>query len=354
VTGVRVNSTAWDGTFRDFVDGGLGDSALGYVIPNGSDQLEILPWLNINQVLVTFNEDVSASLTAGDLTLGVVVGVHEDGTTGRVPNVIAVDWNPAELTATFTLNQSIEPARIELQIDSANVTDSAGNELDGEFTNGQASNLSGDSLAGGDFRFNINVLPADVVRPSDEVVGTEDAEVIQANPGLLIPGVGPILLYDSFNDLNGDGVVNGLDVQSAVTRNTSRLLNASAPAAVSFAINAPDADSFASRAAAAVSAASNAADADSFASRAAAAVSAASNADSVGSIEQPTVLRSSGIPESVSSQVSLAGSQDAHEKADRASGSQVNGKQVETNAESFNESVDSVFEDFLDQGFEII
>ena len=374
VTGVRVNSTAWDGTFRDFVDGGLGDSALGYVIPNGSDQLEILPWLNINQVLVTFNEDVSASLSAEDLTLDVTVGVHADGTTGRVPNVIAVEWNAAELTATFTLNQSIEPARIELQIDSANVTDSAGNELDGEFTNGQASNLSGDSLAGGDFRFNINVLPADVVRPSDEVVGTEDAEVIQANPGLLMPGVGPILLYDSFNDLNGDGVVNGLDVQSAVTRNTSRLLNASAPAAVSFAINAPDADSFASRAAAAVSAASNAADADSFAnraaaavsaasnaaaadsfaSRAAAAVSAASNADSVGSIEQPTVLRSSGIPESVSSQVSLAGSQDAHEKADRASGSQVNGKQVETNAESFNESVDSVFEDFLDQGFEII
>ena len=158
------------------------------------------------------------------------------------------------------------------------------------------------------------MLPGSVVRPTDEAVITEDAEVIQANPGLLIPGVGPILLYDSFNDLNGDGVVNGLDVQSAVTRNTSRLLNTSAPAAASFAIRA----------------------------------------DSIDPQEQATVLRSSAAPESVSSQVSLAGSQEAHEKTDRASDSHVEGKQVETKAESLFESVDSVFEDLLDEDFETI
>ena len=188
------------------------------------------------------------------------------------------------------------------------------------------------------------MLPGSVVRPTDEAVITEDAEVIQANPGLLIPGVGPILLYDSFNDLNGDGVVNGLDVQSAVTRNTSRLLNTSAPAAASFAINAPAADSFANDLPAAASITSNSPAVASFAIR----------ADSIDPQEQATVLRSSAAPESVSSQVSLAGSQEAHEKTDRASDSHVEGKQVETKAESLYESVDSVFEDLLDEDFETI
>ena len=312
MTGVRVNSTAWDGTFRDFVDGGLGDSALGYVIPNGSDQLEVLPWININQVLVTFNEDVSASLSSGDLTLGVIAGVNADGTTARIPSVISVEWNAAELTATFTLNQSIEPARIELQIASANVTDAAGNELDGEFSNGQESNLSGDSDAGGDFRFNINVLPGDVVRPGNEIVGTDDAAFVQANPGLLMPGVGPILFYDPFNDLNGDGAVNGLDVQSAVSRNTARLPGASSIA------------------------------------------SFATTSDSKDSNEDRLVFRSGATSESASTPMNLAGAQEANEKNDSASDSQVDGKQAETKAESIDGSVDSVFENFFDQGSETL
>ena len=226
VTGIRVNSTAWDSDFRDFVDGGAAaGTGVGYPIPTGADQLEILPWISINQLLVTFDTDVEDSLDAGDLTLSVISGVRGDGTTASIPVVVTspFEWDSSSNTATFTLNQSIEPGRLSLQIASADVTDSDGNGLDGEWTNGQSATNSGDGTAGGDFSFQINVLPGDVLRPSDEVVTTDDALEILNNAGLLLNG-NPIN-YDMFLDLNGDTVVNALDTQAAVVRNTSRLLS---------------------------------------------------------------------------------------------------------------------------------
>ena len=156
------------------------------------------------------------------------------------------------------------------------------------------------------------MLPGDVVRPGNEIVGTDDAAFVQANPGLLMPGVGPILFYDPFNDLNGDGAVNGLDVQSAVSRNTARLPGASSIA------------------------------------------SFATTSDSKDSNEDRLVFRSGATSESASTPMNLAGAQEANEKNDSASDSQVDGKQAETKAESIDGSVDSVFENFFDQGSETL
>ncbi len=57
VTSVRVNSTAWTSSFRDYVDGeAFGGSNKGYLVST-SNQLMTLPWINLNQILVQFNED---------------------------------------------------------------------------------------------------------------------------------------------------------------------------------------------------------------------------------------------------------------------------------------------------------
>jgi len=96
----------------------------------------------------------------------------------------------------------------------------------------------------------------------------------------------------------------------AVTRNSSRLLNSSAR--ISFAVNS----------------------------------------DSSDSREQPLILRSGEIPDSVSSRMNLAGSQETNGTTDTALNSEVESKQAETKAESLNEAADPVLGDLLDQGFE--
>ena len=59
VVSVIVDSTRWSKDFRDFVDGGLGDSnQRGYPIPKGVLQQESLPWVNIDRLQVVFSEDV--------------------------------------------------------------------------------------------------------------------------------------------------------------------------------------------------------------------------------------------------------------------------------------------------------
>ncbi len=70
ITAVRVNGTTWNAGFRDFVDGIEGDGqAAGYLIPTGASQAAILPWINMNQILVTFNSNVGSSLDTSDFVL---------------------------------------------------------------------------------------------------------------------------------------------------------------------------------------------------------------------------------------------------------------------------------------------
>ena len=254
VTGVLVNSTAWTTDFRDFVfDETINDAGPGYQIPTGSsDQTTTLPWININQIMVEFNEDVSASINPNgtDFSLEVVAGQRADSTTASVPSIISARWvaTPNGGRVVLTLNQSIEPAIIRVIADDVGITDAAGNPLNGEWTDG-SSTISGDTVAGGDFRFEMRVLPGDVIKTgaSNERVNEADISEVRSREGFgfLVLGGMPIGdfeagEYDRFSDLNGDQRIQTTDVTAAQRRNGSRLLSddAVAPAPLSSSIQA--------------------------------------------------------------------------------------------------------------------
>jgi hypothetical protein len=234
VTGVFVNSTAWDPVFRDFADGGFGSFARGYAIPTGSaNQLLTLPWVNINQILVRFNEDVEASLSISDFSLGnSVAGIRANETTATIPEVVSLSFDTATLIATLTLNQFIDASVIKLEITASNVSDISGNILDGEWVNG-SSTLSGNGVNGGNFSFQLNVLPgkASQVIPtgdySNAIVefAADGSAIVAAQAGFIEEGYFEAP-YSIYADINGSAdSVDSADLLLMNNRIGSRLLH---------------------------------------------------------------------------------------------------------------------------------
>ncbi len=93
ISGLFVNSTAWSNNFRDFVDQPtpgtlpLDGNARGYLVSKGSGQTGVLPWANINQIILQFNEDVGPSLQgllASDFVISGTSGVNSDNSLGAI------------------------------------------------------------------------------------------------------------------------------------------------------------------------------------------------------------------------------------------------------------------------------
>ncbi|HET6246261.1 MAG TPA: choice-of-anchor tandem repeat GloVer-containing protein [Tepidisphaeraceae bacterium] len=146
VTGVAFSGSSWSPGFPAYG---------GYSIPTGSAQLTDLPWINLDTISITFNEGVN--ITQNSLT---VAGVNQSTYAAS-----AFSYNAATFTATWTFASAFGPDKLLLNLASAGsnaVTDASGNALDGEFTNGASSFPSGNGAAGGDFNFNVNILPGDV------------------------------------------------------------------------------------------------------------------------------------------------------------------------------------------------
>ncbi|MEQ1825809.1 MAG: Ig-like domain-containing protein [Pirellula sp.] len=238
VTSVRVNSTAWSDVFRDFADGGFVDpTAFGYVVPTGNNsQAATLPWVNMNQILVQFNENVSASLDVGDFRLtSSIAGITADGSTAVIPTINNVQYINGSNVAVLTLSRSLDASTIILEVLSGGVRDVSGNSLDGEWTN-DVSTLSGNGAIGGDFSFRMHVLPGKAVQVVPNVdysnttviVSVENPFIVAAQSGVLTVDMGvPIheLPYTIFADLNGSGEsVDVFDVALMRTRSGSRLL----------------------------------------------------------------------------------------------------------------------------------
>lgn len=152
VTAVRVGSTAWVPSFRQAADPTALD--LGYLIPAGAAQLDVLPWTNINQIMITFSKPVVASL--GDLRLRGVNAASYDAL------ITGFGYDPGTLTATWTLSQVLPRDRYVISLNDT-ATDAAGSALDGEWVNGADAFPSGNGIAGTDFDFNVNILPGDIV-----------------------------------------------------------------------------------------------------------------------------------------------------------------------------------------------
>ncbi|HEY1603438.1 MAG TPA: proprotein convertase P-domain-containing protein [Pirellulales bacterium] len=201
VTDVLVDGTAWTGNFLGALQSAGEGNGSGYAIPVGSAaQSAPLPWINLNQVQITFNEDVNVQQASLALTGLNVANYAFNG----------FSYNNSTHTATWTLASPIGADRLQLNLAStgaAAVKDNAGNSLDGEWTSAASSYPSGNGTPGGDFHFGFNVLPADLNQ--DGVVNGLDINQI-ASHWLATGGL--------LGDVNGDAVVNGLDINAIASQ----------------------------------------------------------------------------------------------------------------------------------------
>ena len=195
VANVEVGSTSWSASYVSGLQtAGLGDGN-GYAVPTGAAQMNTLPWANLNQIQVTFNEPVNVQESNLSVT-----GVN-------VPSYAfsGFSYNPATFTATWKLTSPIGTDKVTITLNS--VTNANGDALDGEWTNGVSQFPSGNGGSGGNgssngsFVFNFNVLPGDLNQ--DGIVNGQDiAKVashwLQSN----------LFLADG----EGIGIINGQDI----------------------------------------------------------------------------------------------------------------------------------------------
>ena len=198
VTDVRVSSTAWTSAFLDLL------GSTGYSIPVGSDeQLTTLAWGNINQIQIVFCKDVVVS--ESDLLLtGIKVAEYAFSD---------FSYDAGTFTATWTLSARIGMDKLLIHL-ADSVQDSAGNALDGEWTDGSSTYPSGDGTSGGDFEFHFHVLPAD---------GTGDGQVTMPDFNLIAVNYLATGKTWQEGDYTGDGVVNMKDFQLLSTNYLSKI-----------------------------------------------------------------------------------------------------------------------------------
>ncbi|MEM8945040.1 MAG: hypothetical protein AAGD11_07645 [Planctomycetota bacterium] len=198
VVDVAVASTAWSSSFLDYLDNSnLGSKA--YSIPIGSTAQSLnLPWENIDQIKITFSEDVHVD--SADLAMsGVNTSYYEfDGFV----------YDAITHVATWTLADVIAADRLMLDLDADGldpVTDLAGNLLDGEWVDNVTSGPSGNGTAGGDFEFTFNVVPGDV--DQNTYVTFYDYVFVRARDGQDTNGAN----YTALHDIDGSGLIDLAD-----------------------------------------------------------------------------------------------------------------------------------------------
>jgi hypothetical protein len=208
VTDVFVGGSRWTPAYRQrLAAGGLGDAAFGFRVGAGAGQLDEIPWAGLDRVSVRFDRPVAPELL--DLALR--------GVNRSLYDVTAVAYDATTRTATWSLAAPLPADRVVIELDGdagGLAAPGAGGILDGEWADGAAF-PSGDGAPGGDFRFAINVLPADTNR--DGRVNASDLLPVRSRLSTHIarPGRGAFT-YDVRYDLNGDGNINAIDLSLAL------------------------------------------------------------------------------------------------------------------------------------------
>jgi hypothetical protein len=208
ISNVLFGSTSWSAAFTNYLTANSLGSSLGYAIPAGSLQTQSLPWTNLNTISLVFSEDVGIS--SGDLQL---IGINSP--TFAFSNF---SYNSLTFTATWTLASFLTRDKLLVHL-ADDVTDLAGNALDGEWTNppGGDAYPSGNGTSGGDFNFRVNVLPGDV--NGNGTVNTADyTQVVIKVPSTTTSGP-----YSARADLQGNGVINPADLTAVLSRVTQQL-----------------------------------------------------------------------------------------------------------------------------------
>lgn len=221
VRNIKVNSTTWNTDFVSLVDPTAG---VGYAVPTGTAQLAPLPWVNIDQVLIEFSEDVQ--IDQADIQL---MGIANPDYTA----VAELNYDHGSRTATLTLDNPIEADRLRLVI-ADSVTDQSGEALDGDWTTQSSTFESGNDSAGGDFIFEFNVLPGDVSQDAwvlgNDITLATNAQFSDRDDQR----------YSVFADLDGNVVVLGNDIALSMQHQFGTLPpSLLATAAVSFVESQP-------------------------------------------------------------------------------------------------------------------
>ncbi len=203
VTSVQISSSDWSNSYLSALQAaGLGDGT-GYSIPIGSPS-QTLPWGNVDQIQITFNEDVTVEQASLALTgINVLQYVFS-----------GFSYDPTTFTATWTLATPIAVDKLNLNLASSGangVVDNLGLPLDGQWT-GDSSYPAGNGLVGTDFNIAFNMLPGDANQ--DGVVNGLDVSQVASH--WLQSG-------DVAGDTNGDDVVNGLDIAAVASHWLSTL-----------------------------------------------------------------------------------------------------------------------------------
>jgi hypothetical protein len=174
VVDVNVNSTEWSAEYIDELEfRGLGTG--GYSVSDGAT----LPWTNIDQIRIRFDEDVQVD--ESDLAL---FGVNEQSY-----GFSDFNYDFANLTAVWTIDGSIGNDRLSMLLELSRGTES-----------------SGYGLTGGTFEHNFNVLPGNVSRSGihsrADYVLVAQADGASANDSN----------YDPLRDIDGSGSVDANDI----------------------------------------------------------------------------------------------------------------------------------------------
>ena len=209
VTQIYLNALTWNAPFREYLAArGMGSAELGFAVP-ADDQLNELPWTGMTEVSITFSDHVTVKRE--DLSVrGVNVANY---------GVLNIDYDPTTHTATWLLGRVINNDRVLFDLDGdVGGVNAAGIRLDGDWQSGADAFPSGDGTAGGDFRFQANVLPGDTSR-NGSVVASDASDVkprffrTATNPG---PD-GPTQ-YSAFYDVDGSGAIIAADFSEVKRR----------------------------------------------------------------------------------------------------------------------------------------
>ncbi|MEI8082907.1 MAG: hypothetical protein WCI74_13805, partial [Actinomycetes bacterium] len=195
----------------------------GYVIPTTSsvptftrsnpNQLNAIPWTNVNTIRVTFSEDVNISASDFAIT-GVNTATYTGGFSyGQVGGVWTATWSLPG-SGVFTADKLMVNVSGNVQAKTSGI------KLAGSWTNptvsSAGSQMPTSGSAGLPFAFRVNMLPGKV--GDGTRVNTSDVTLVQNALGKSTTNVGtPPGEYSVFKDVSGFGRIRTADV--TLTRN---------------------------------------------------------------------------------------------------------------------------------------
>ena len=220
VTGLYVKGTSWGTSFDNYLSSsGLGNTStpsLGFALQTGSSQSKTLPWVNVNVIEATFNEQ-PGTINQNSLILS-------GGTGGSTPSVTGFS-QLSSTTYAWTLSTSLTANRLEISFQATGgnaVTDANQAGLSGNWTGGTSAFPSGNGLAGtsssSDFNFLFNSLPGDALRGGTVVNSTDYLDVRAKNNT-----TSSSTNYNPYYDVTGAGIINSTDYLDVRARNNNTL-----------------------------------------------------------------------------------------------------------------------------------